>query len=152
VTTVNPPPTHVPWREVLTSPLFWFVIACGIAFGTVLNIRPTVFPILRGSFDTTYEQLGRIQLVFFAVGIVFSLSGGWLVGKIGLRRAAVLTLWLNALGTWFFTSGSTLAFVFVGACLLGIGKVGIVVACAAILVRSFTGKCQSSYSTVWPRP
>jgi MFS family permease len=76
------------WR----NQIFWFVMVLVFVYAGVYNCLPVTFPIFKRVFGTSLEQMGRSQSVFFVIGIVFSLCGGWMIGRMGLIHGLIAAL------------------------------------------------------------
>ena len=130
-----------PWRE----PFFWFLLATGTSFGIVNNFLPSVFPALIATFSATPEELGRAQMFFFGSGLAYSLVGGWIAGRIGLRRTLVAAVATIA-GAWvIIATASDYRLVLVGATLSGTGSVAILVTSSAVIASCYPARRQSVF-------
>ena len=137
-----PTVNRVPLRK---DPIFWFVLALGLAYGAVFNFLPTTFPIFRHFFGVTLEQLGRTQLLFFVSFLVFSFCGGWSIGRLGLRPAALVSLLLLAIGLVTIGGARRFGMVLLGAFLLGLAIAAIVVVCWSTINDHFGERRQSAF-------
>ncbi len=130
-----------PWREGL----FWYVMFLGLLFGAAVNFMPPLFPAFKSAFGASYEQLGRSQLVFFVGGLAFSVGGGWFSGVIGLRRASAAAITVVGLGILLLAQADSLAGVYLGGALAGVGNVGVLVVCGAILTARYPRRRQGVF-------
>ncbi len=129
-------------------PILLFVLALGFFEGAVYNFLPITFPAFERQFGIGLEKLGRLPLMFFVCTILFSLGGGWIIGRLGLRRASMAVLGLAACS--FLTIGAApgLGVLLAGACLLGLAVVGMEVLSAAIITELLGDQRQSNFF-VW---
>lgn len=132
-------------RSVWSDPVFWFVIALGLGYGSVYNILPTSFPIFRREFGATLEQMGRSQLLFFSSGLLFSLVGGAMVGHIGLRRSAMVGLSIAGAALLFITTAAKFNLVLASALFFGFSISGLVVIGSSIISNHFVENRQSVF-------
>src|SRR5579864_9328449 len=85
-------PVDADASPVWKDPVFWFLIALGLGYGSVFNFLVVSFPVFRREFGATLEQMGRSQFFYFGSSLLFSLVGGALIGRLGLRRSAMFAL------------------------------------------------------------
>jgi fucose permease len=122
-----------------------FVLALGFFDGAIYNFLPITFPVFTRQFGLTFEQLGRVPLVFFLSTIVFSLGGGWLIAGLGLRRAAVAILGLLVMAFLIIACMASFPMLLMGAGLFGLAVVGMEVLSAAIITDALGDKRQSNF-------
>lgn len=122
-----------------------FVLALGFFDGAIYNFLPITFPVFSLQLGLTFEQLGRVPLVFFLSTIVFSLGGGWLIACLGLRRAAVTILGLLIMAFIIIACMASFPMLLAGAGLLGLAVVGMEVLSAAIITDALSDKRQSNF-------
>lgn len=122
-----------------------FVLALGFFEGAIYNFLPITFPAFAHQFGLTLEQLGRVPLVFFLSTIVFSFGGGWLIARLGLRRAAVAILGLLIVAFVIIACMTSFLMLLVGACLFGLAVVGMEVLSASIITDVLGDKRQSNF-------
>jgi len=135
------PPSRLLYRD----PLFWLVLALGFGYGAVFNFIPVTFPVFRRAFGSTLEEMGRTQLLFFASFLLFSIGGGWFIGRLGLRRAAAVSVGIIAAGLAVIGSAQGFAPVLAGAFLLGLGIASTTVTSYSIINDHFGEKRQSVF-------
>jgi len=134
-----------PRKSMWTDPVLWFVLALGLVFGAVFNILPISFPMFKVAFKSNLEQMGRTQLLFFISGILFSLIGGWLIDRCGLRRSSVLTLFLLATAVLMIGGAPTFSVILCGAFCLGLAVQATNVISNSMISVSFEEKRQSVF-------
>ena len=129
------------WRD----PILWLVLSLSLVIGAIYNALPVSFPVFKRVFAATLEEMGRIQLLFFASALAAGLGGGWFVGHFGLRRSLVVTL--TFLATALILIGSAPSFVLVlpGAFCFGLAVASVVVMTLSLIGEHFVGRLQSVY-------
>jgi fucose permease len=132
-------------RPLRNDPIFWLVLALGCGYGAVFNFVPVTFPVFRRVFDSSLEQMGRTQVLFFASFLLFSIGGGWFIGRLGLRRAAAASVAIIAAGLAAIGSAQGFAGVLTGAFLLGLGIAATTVTGYSIINDYFGEKRQSVF-------
>ena len=140
--------SEMPRQPLLRDPFYGFLLLTGASFGVTTNFLPAIFPALKTTFSATPEQLGRAPMLFFAAGIAYSLVGGWITGRLGLRRTAAFALATIALAWLFIAGATTYTLVLVGATLSGFGSVAVLVTSSAIISSCFPERRQSTF-LVW---
>ncbi len=101
--------------------------------GAIENTLMQVFHTDRSSIGTMYSMYS--VAAFFSV-----LLGGFLIDRIGTRRASMLFSALVLAGAAVVAFAPNLLLLYVGRIVFGIGSESLVVAQSAILARWFTGK------------
>lgn len=134
-----------PAKAMWKTQVFWLILALNFVFGAVFNFLPVTFPVFKRSFELSFEDLGRIQFVFFLAGVSFSFFGGWLVEHLGLKYAAAATLLglsfsLTMVGSaWNYQLLLGTAFIF------GLAVAALVVVYSAIICDTFPDSRQSLF-------
>ena len=129
------------WRDQV----FWFVIAIGVGYGSVYNFLPASFPVFTSTFGCSLAQLGQVQLLFFLSSLGFSLVGGPLVARLGLKRSVIVAFAVAAIAILLIAAAHRFSLILVGAALFGFGVSGLVVINSAIISAHFGGKRQSIF-------
>ena len=142
---MNPETSQASLKTYARQQSFWFVLVSGTLFGLVLNFIAPAFPAMRETFGATLEQLGRLQLIYFAGGTVFGLAGGWVALRFGPRRGMIIALVMVVAGMLAFGFARTLVGMQIGAALCGVGSMGILVMDGAIISRVFAARRQSVF-------
>jgi MFS family permease len=129
------------WKD----PIFWFVIALGLADGSVRNFVPATFPIFHREMGASLAQMGKTQFLFYLSSLIFGVVGGPLLAFAGLKRAAVgaLAIACGSLLLIGFTQSFTV--VLLAAGLLGLGIVAIVVIISSLVSGHFGARRQSVF-------
>jgi fucose permease len=130
---------------LLKDPIFWFTLALVFVFGASFNFLPVTFPVFEQVFGATLEQLGRIQVLFYVSWLLLSMGGGWLIGQVGLKRAAIATLACLMLALVMIGSAERFSVVLLGAFWLGLSMAANVVICSSIITGHFGEKRQSVF-------
>lgn len=129
------PPSGV--QPIWKDPLIWFVLGLYFISTAIMNFLPVTFPIFRRVFGSNLEQLGRIQLCYYGSAVVFTVGGGWFVGRLGYRRAIVVALAVIAAALVTIGSAQSYTMVLVGAFCFGLGVLSISVTTASIIGEHF---------------
>ena len=130
-----PPAPTVPtmWKD----PVIWFVLGVVFVGSSITNFMPVTFPIFRRVFGTTLEQMGRIQVSYYGSAVIFTLGGGWFVGRLGYRRAIAIAFLVIASALCIIGSAPSYAMVLVGAFIFGLGVLSLAVTTASIIGEHF---------------
>lgn len=76
--------------------VMFFVIGFGV------GISGFLIPALRSAFDLTTGQSYLVTAAIFSAFVIFGRPTGWVIKKIGYRRAMVLAFLIMGLGMWMF--------------------------------------------------
>jgi len=133
-------------RPVWTDPVFWFLIALGLGYGSIFNILPASFPIFRREFGATLEQMGRSQFLYFGSSLAFSIVGGAVIGRIGLRRSAMVALIIAGTAVLLIGTAAKFNVVLAGAVFFGFSIAALVVIGSSIISGHFVENRQSVFS------
>ncbi|TKT86555.1 sugar MFS transporter [Dyadobacter frigoris] len=74
--------------------------------GLITCLNDTLVPFFKNSFNLTYTQSALVQFYFFFTYGIMSVPAGWLVEKIGFKRAMVTGFLVAAIGTFLFFPAS----------------------------------------------
>jgi len=96
--------------------------------------------ILMQAFHADRTSVGAMYSMYSIAGFFSVLLGGYLIDRIGTRRASMLFSLLVTAGAAVVAAAPDLATLYVGRILFGIGSESLIVAQSAILARWFTGK------------
>jgi len=97
------------------------LVCHGSSFRLCRGLQPPVtFPIFGRVFGTSLEQMGQGQSVFFFSGIVFSLCGGWMIGRMGHIRGLILVLLAISASLTLIGTASGFSAVLLGAFCFGL--------------------------------
>lgn len=141
---VPPARKGIPW----TNPTFWYVNALGFALGGTFNYLPLTFPVFESEFGATLEQKGRTQLIYFASALLIAAVGGWTIQKMGLKRAAIVSVLLLAVGLGAIGIAPSFAVVVAGTCLFGVAIAALGVVCNSLISETFYETRQSVF-LIW---
>jgi len=84
--------------------------------------------------------IGKMYSAYSVAAVLAVLLGGFLIDKIGTRRASLLFSAIVAAGACIVAVAPSLAWIYFGRLLFGIGSEPLVVAQSAILARWFRGR------------
>ncbi|MCK5067687.1 MAG: glucose/galactose MFS transporter, partial [Bacteroidales bacterium] len=80
--------------------IVFFVIGFGIGISGFLT------PALRSAFNLTTGQSYLVTAAIFSAFVIFGRPTGWVIKKIGYRRAMMIAFFIMALGMWLFVPSS----------------------------------------------
>ena len=75
-----------------------------IGFG--VGISGFLVPALRSAFDLTTGQSYLVTAAIFSAFVIFGRPTGWVIKKIGYRKAMMIAFFIMALGMWLFVPSS----------------------------------------------
>jgi len=78
----------------------FFMIGFGVGISGFLT------PALRSAFDLTTGQSYLVTAAIFSAFVIFGRPTGWVIKKIGYRRAMMIAFFVMALGMWLFVPSS----------------------------------------------
>lgn len=78
----------------------FFMIGFGVGISGFLT------PALRSAFDLTTGQSYLVTAAIFSAFVIFGRPTGWVIKKIGYRRAMMIAFFIMALGMWLFVPSS----------------------------------------------
>jgi MFS family permease len=140
-TETSPIASEPVWKD----PLFWFVIAVGLAYGGVRNFLPTTFPLLRHELGATLAQLGQAEFLFYLSSALIGILGGSVLALIGLKRAAVAALALTAASLLVIGLARRMDLILLSAGTLGLAIVSLVVIVGSTISAHFHDRRQSVF-------
>jgi MFS family permease len=124
---------------------YWLLVALGFVTGGVYNFLPVAFPVFQRTLHASFEELGRVEMVFFLSGLVFSAAGGWLVGRLGFRGSLIALLLALAASLLLIAGAPTLGIVLLGAFCFGFALQGAIVVGSAMVSATFPATRQSVF-------
>jgi glucose/galactose transporter len=80
--------------------IVFFVIGFGVGISGFLT------PALRSAFNLTTGQSYLVTAAIFSAFVIFGRPTGWVIKKIGYRRAMMIAFFIMALGMWLFVPSS----------------------------------------------
>ncbi|HEX6850672.1 MAG TPA: MFS transporter [Candidatus Polarisedimenticolaceae bacterium] len=95
---------------------------------------------LMKKFGVGREAIGFTYTMYSLAAIPTVFLGGWLVDRLGTRRASLLFSLLVTAGSVVVAFAPSIEVLYVGRLIFGMGSESLVVAQSAILARWFTGK------------
>jgi glucose/galactose transporter len=78
----------------------FFIIGFGVGISGFLT------PALRSAFNLTTGQSYLVTAAIFSAFVIFGRPTGWVIKKIGYRRAMMIAFFIMALGMWLFVPSS----------------------------------------------
>lgn len=78
----------------------FFMIGFGVGISGFLT------PALRSAFNLTIGQSYLVTAAIFSAFVIFGRPTGWVIKKIGYRRAMMIAFFIMALGMWLFVPSS----------------------------------------------
>ena len=132
-------------RPFWKDQVFWFVIALGVGYGAVYNFLPATFPVFTSKFGASLAQLGQVQFLFFLSSLGFSLVGGPLIARLGLKRAALVAFAIAAGALLLIAEATHFFSVLIGAVLFGFAISAMVVINSSIISAHFSERRQSVF-------
>jgi MFS family permease len=129
------------WKD----PLFWFIIAVGLGYGSVRNFLPTTFPILRREMGATLENMGQAEFLFYLSSVLIGMLGGPVLAVLGLKRAAIGALTLSSLSLLVMGSAGRIGLVLICSGTLGLAIVSLVVIMGSTISNHFKERRQSVF-------
>ena len=121
------------WKD----PLIWFVLGVIFVSSSIMNYLPVTFPVFRRVFGVNLEQMGRIQVCYYGSAVVYTLGGGWWVGRVGYGRAMAIAFVVIAASLSVIGSAPSYTVVLVGAFCFGLGVLCLAVTTASIIGEHF---------------
>ena len=129
-------PAGRPYRFAVL--LFASLMAFGsyFAYDSVGAIETTLIQV----FHADRSAVGAMYSVYSVAAVFAVLFGGFLVDRIGVRRASLLFSALVTVGAAIVAAAPNLPMLYLGRIVFGMGSETMIVAQSAILARWFTGK------------
>ncbi len=132
-------------NSVWTDSVFWFVMVLGLGYGAVFNFLPASFPIFKREFGATLEQMGQSQFLYFVSSLVFSLIGGAMIGRLGLKRSAMVALSIAGAALILIGGASKFSLVLFSVVFFGLAIAALVVIGSSIISGHFGKNRQSVF-------
>ncbi len=129
-------PASRAYRIAILGLVSFMIFGSYFAYDSVAAIAPSLIEALhadRASIGTMYSAYS-----FAAIGAV--LAGGFLIDKIGTRRASLLFSAVLTAGACLVAFAPSIGWIYAGRLLFGMGSEPLIVAQSAILARWFRGK------------
>lgn len=129
-------PAGKPYRFAIL--LFASLMAFGsyFAYDSVGAIETTLIK----EFHADRSAIGAMYSVYSIAAVIAVLFGGYLIDRIGTRRASLLFSALVTVGAAVVAAAPDLPMLYVGRIIFGMGSETMIVAQSAIVARWFTGK------------
>jgi MFS family permease len=129
-------PTGKPYR--FTILLFASLMAFGsyFAYDSVGAIETTLIKV----FHADRSAIGAMYSVYSVAAVFAVLFGGYLIDRVGTRRASMIFSGLVLLGASIVAAAPNLPMLYLGRIVFGMGSETMIVAQSAIVARWFTGK------------
>lgn len=138
-------PVRPPDQSVWTDPVVWLVLAVIFFGSTIPFFIPVTLSIFHREFGATLKQMGLMQVGFYTSALGLAAGGGWMVNRLGHRRALTAVLLLLAGALTLIGSARSFLTVVVGAFGSGLGVLSIVVITSAIITERFSVKRQAIF-------
>jgi len=106
------------------------------AYDSVGAIETTLMEV----FHTNRSAIGTMYSMYSLAAIVAVLAGGYLIDRVGVRRASLILSGFVVAGAALVACAPSLQVMYLGRILFGIGSESMIVAQSAITARWFTGK------------
>lgn len=116
-----------------------------MGYGAIYNFLPATFPVFTNKFGCSLAQLGQVQFLFFLSSLGFSLVGGPLIARLGLKRAALVAFVIAAVAMLSIAETSRFGLVLASAALFGFAISSMVVINSAIVSAHFGERRQSIF-------
>jgi MFS family permease len=129
-------PTHKSYRFAILAFASLMVFGSYFAYDSVAAIETTLIDV----FHTDRSAIGAMYSAYSIAALFSVLLGGYLVDRIGTRRASLLFSTLIVIGAAVVAAAPNLSVLYLGRMVFGVGAESLVVAQSAILARWFTGK------------
>ena len=89
-----------PFGPLMIVGIVFFMIGFGVGISGFLT------PALRSAFNLTTGQSYLVTAAIFSAFVIFGRPTGWVIKKIGYRRAMMIAFFIMALGMWLFVPSS----------------------------------------------
>lgn len=127
------------------KPLYRFTIlvfVASLSFGSYFayDIVGAIAPTLIEELGATRGTLGTFYTMYHVAAIFFVLIGGFLIDRVGTRKASLLFSLLVLVGAGLVWSAKSIPMFFVGRFIFGAGSEPLIIAQSAILARWFKNK------------
>jgi fucose permease len=131
--------------SIWANSLAWLVVVVSFTSSMVPFFLPVTFPIFKHAFGSTLEQMGHMQSLFYLSAIAFGLGGGWVVSRLGYRKALVATLLLIVTAMLMIGGARHVDVVLVGAFCSGLGVLSLNVTVSCIISEGFSAARQKFF-------
>ncbi len=113
-----------------------------LTFGSYFayDIIGAIAPTLVEELGASRGMVGGFYTIYSIAAIISVLIGGFLIDKLGTRKASMIFSLLVLIGSVLVAFGNNLTIVFIGRFIFGAGSEPLVVAQSAMLSRWFKGK------------
>jgi MFS family permease len=113
-----------------------------LTFGSYFayDIIGAIAPTLVEELGASRGMVGSFYTIYSIAAIISVLIGGFLIDKLGTRKASMIFSLLVLIGSILVAFGNNLTVVFIGRFIFGAGSEPLVVAQSAMLSRWFKGK------------
>ena len=113
-----------------------------LTFGSYFayDIIGAIAPTLVEELGASRGMVGGFYTIYSIAAIISVLIGGFLIDKLGTRKASMIFSLLVMIGSLLVAFGNSLTVVFIGRFIFGAGSEPLVVAQSAMLSRWFKGK------------
>jgi MFS family permease len=91
-------------------------------------------------FQTDRAAIGAMYSMYSLAAIIAVLAGGYLIDRVGVRRASLIFSALVVAGAAVVAAAPTLPVLYLGRVIFGMGSESMIVAQSAIIARWFRGK------------
>ncbi len=127
------------------KPLYRFIIlifVASLSFGSYFayDIVGAIAPTLIEELGATRGTLGTFYTMYHVAAILFVLIGGFLIDRLGTRKASFAFSLLVLVGAGLVWSAKSIPMFFVGRFIFGAGSEPLIIAQSAILARWFKNK------------
>jgi len=129
-------PTGKPYRFAVLLCASLMAFGSYFAYDSVGAIETTLINV----FHTDRSAIGAMYTVYSVAAVLAVLFGGYLVDRIGTRRASLLFSVLVLIGAAIVAAAPNLLVLGIGRIVFGMGSETMIVAQSAIVARWFTGK------------
>lgn len=118
------------------------VFVASLSFGSYFayDIVGAIAPTLIEELGATRGTLGTFYTMYHVAAIFFVLIGGFLIDRVGTRKASLLFSLLVLVGAGLVWSAKSIPMFFVGRFIFGAGSEPLIIAQSAILARWFKNK------------
>jgi|Deesub1362B_J571_1020462.scaffolds.fasta_scaffold03816_4 MFS family permease len=129
-------PSRAAYRFTILFFVAFITYGSYFAYDSIGAIAPMIIEAMK----IGREQIGMMYSFYSWPNIVMVFLGGFLIDRIGTRRASILFSSLVFLGSVIVAAAKTFPLMLAGRILFGIGSESMIVAQSAILAKWFKGK------------
>jgi len=118
------------------------IFISSLSFGSYFayDIVGAIAPTLIEELGATRGTLGTFYTMYHIAAILFVLIGGFLIDRLGARKASIMFSLLLLAGVTIVWTAKSIPVFFIGRFLFGAGSEPLIIAQSAILARWFKGK------------